>query len=157
VTAVEEWRPIPDIPLYEVSNRGRVRSWNRVRDSLEPRILSPVKRGSGHLYVALPGRISRQVHHLVALAFIGPRPDGLVLRHLDDDRTNNRVDNLAYGTPSENQHDSVANGTHYRATRTHCPRGHEYSDENTRLYTPAGANKPYRWCRACDRSRKVSA
>jgi len=37
-------------------------------------------------------------------------------------------------------------GARQRA-KTHCPRGHEYTPENTR-HTPVG-----RWCRTCDRER----
>jgi hypothetical protein len=39
---------------------------------------------------------------LVALAFLGPCPDGQEVRHLDGDPLNNRVDNLEYGSRTEN-------------------------------------------------------
>lgn len=54
----------------------------------------------------------RYIHRLVAEAFI-PNPDNLpIVRHLDDDRSNNCVDNLAWGTQKDNYEDSVRNGTH---------------------------------------------
>jgi hypothetical protein len=43
------------------------------------------------------------------------------------------VSNLRYGTRSENIRDNVRHGTHNKSTRTHCPRGHLYSPENTYL------------------------
>lgn len=46
-----------------------------------------------------------RVHSLIALAWLGPRPPGAVLRHLDDNRANNRPDNLAHGTQGENMTD----------------------------------------------------
>lgn len=51
------------------------------------------------------------VHTLVARMFIGPRPRGMEIRHLDGDCLNNRADNLAYGTPSRNQRDRHWHGT----------------------------------------------
>lgn len=57
------------------------------------------------------------VHHLVALAFIGPRPKGMVIRHRDGDPSNNRVDNLLYGTQQDNMADALRHGTVARGRR----------------------------------------
>lgn len=46
--------------------------------------------------------VPRRLHVLVAEAFIGPRPDGLEVHHIDHDRMNPRVDNLEYVTHQEN-------------------------------------------------------
>ena len=51
------------------------------------------------------------VHRLVLEAFVGPRPEGMACRHLDGDRANNRVENLAWGTYSENERDKLRHGT----------------------------------------------
>lgn len=52
------------------------------------------------------------VHKLVALAFLGPRPgDKWVIDHIDEDKTNNHRTNLQYITRSENQLKSYAQGT----------------------------------------------
>lgn len=84
-----------------------------------------------------------RVHAVVLNAFVGPRPDGMVCRHLDDDKTNNALSNLCWGTPRENQLDVVRNGNHFAANRTHCPRGHAYDEANTRTYRGS------RYCRTC--------
>jgi hypothetical protein len=86
----------------------------------------------------------RYVHSLVAEAFIGPRPIGLEVRHLDGDSTNNAVDNLRYGTHAENMQDRVKHGRDPQALRTHCPHGHGYTPENTYMQSAGG-----RGCRAC--------
>lgn len=52
------------------------------------------------------------LHLLVAAAFIGPRPPGKIVRHLDGNRKNPRWGNLAYGTYAENTQDAIAHGTH---------------------------------------------
>lgn len=47
---------------------------------------------------------------MVTDAFYGPRPEGLLTRHLDGNKLNNCIYNLAYGTAQENHEDSVLHG-----------------------------------------------
>lgn len=128
----EIWKDIPGYEgAYQVSNMGRVKSLPRsspivyrdgtvVQRCLRERILTPnVNR---HGYESLVLRCdgsdkTYEVQRLVAAAFIGPRPDGYETRHLDGNRLNNRADNLAYGTRSENQLDIYDyRGYHHRLT-----------------------------------------
>ena len=90
----EEWRPIDDYEgLYEVSSLGRVRS---IRKGI---ILKPEVVRGGYLQVGLhkKGKVKGfKVHRLVAQAFI-PNPEGLPeINHIDEDKTNNLVDNIEY-------------------------------------------------------------
>ncbi|MGC5078489.1 HNH endonuclease signature motif containing protein [Agrococcus sp. DT81.2] len=89
-----------------------------------------------------------RVHHLVLEAFVGPRPDGMFGCHWNDDPYDNRLENLRWATPSANSLDSVRNRTHAAATRTACPRGHEYTPSNTYVYTNRDGRQT-RSCRAC--------
>ncbi|UAK58596.1 HNH endonuclease [Mycolicibacterium smegmatis] len=76
-------------------------------------ILSGGLASSGYRYVSLSKAGDKKqfyVHHLVAAEFIGPRPDGMVIMHLDDDTLNNNVDNLKYGTQAENIRHSFRDG-----------------------------------------------
>jgi hypothetical protein len=50
------------------------------------------------------------VHHIVADAFIGPRPEGLEVNHKDRDPSNNQPENLEYVTHSQNMRHAVATG-----------------------------------------------
>lgn len=149
----EEWRAIPGYEgAYEVSSRGRVRSLDRVdsygrrRRGKDRRL---AKQRSGHLTVALSRdgeNVSYGVHRLVLLAFVGPCPDGMECCHWNDVPWDNRLVNLRWDTRSANQLDSVRNGTQHLARVTHCPYGHEYTDENTYRYP--GGNRACNTCRA---------
>lgn len=112
----EMWKAIPGYEgLYEVSNLGRVRSVDRtekcsngfVRSRSGTELKSyPVEGGYLDVQLSKEHRhVHRLVHAIVAEAFIGPRPNGLVVRHLDGNPTNNAVTNLAYGTQSDNLRD----------------------------------------------------
>lgn len=52
----------------------------------------------------------RELHILVAEAFICPRPDGMFCLHRDDDKLNITPENLYWGTPKENSLDRIRNG-----------------------------------------------
>lgn len=139
----EQWRPIDGFPDYQISNHGRVQSLKTGRPHLMK--LSPNHRG--YLMVSLSHgtrRMTRTVHLLVAYHFLGPRPEGMECRHVDGDKTHNSVDNLDWGTQSQNTLDQVAHGVHNMASKTHCPQNHPYDEENTRHLRDGS-----RECRRC--------
>ena len=51
----------------------------------------------------------RRIHCLMLETFIGPRPKGMCARHLNDIRDDNRIENLKWGTASENYNDAIKN------------------------------------------------
>lgn len=116
--------------------------------------------GKEYLYVCLSDRgvhKKLRVAAMVAEAFIGPRPAGLEIRHLNGDAQDNRAENLRYGTSSANKLDRLRHGTDRNASKTHCPQGHEYTPENTCMHGP---QRRWRRCRTCaraqDRARRLA-
>jgi NTP pyrophosphatase (non-canonical NTP hydrolase) len=107
----------PGYDGYVVSKNGDVGSLRpRNRNAEipeEPRILTPnTSSTGGYEWVTLYGQGSPRkvrVHDLVAFQFLGTRPEGLQILHLDDNPLNNHVDNLRYGTPRENAIDKSIN------------------------------------------------
>jgi NUMOD4 motif/HNH endonuclease len=144
----ERWLPVVGYEgRYEVSDRGSVRSL------LTSRLMSTRPGANGYARVNLTASDSQQklrnVHILVLEAFRGARPFPQAHgRHLNDVRLDNRIQNLAWGTPSENNYDRVRNGGHPAANKTHCKHGHAFDLANTHISTTG-----QRVCRACDRRR----
>lgn len=98
------WLPLADDPFIFVSEDGEVVSLN-----IAPgRVLKATKSGE-YLAIKVAGK-TRHIHRLVCETFYGPRP-GMLVRHLDGDRLNNRLSNLAWGTGAENAADKVLHGT----------------------------------------------
>lgn len=56
------------------------------------------------------GRLIKTHPHDILITFVGPRPPGQLARHLNDDPTDNRAVNLAWGTTSDNWADARRNG-----------------------------------------------
>lgn len=159
----EKWNPVVDYEgLYSISTLGRVRSEQRIAQrsdgttqTVHARILRSVADSKGYLRVNLFRAnvgVTRYVHLMVMAAFVGPLPDDLETRHLNGNPKDNRLANLVYGTRSENFLDAVRHGTHRNSRKTHCLRGHAFTDSNTYINT-----KGARICRTCMRLRQRRA
>ena len=117
---VEVWRDIKDVPGYQVSDHGNVRTLDRNILGKDGRVeyhpgkqLKPQRLKNGYLevYICADGkRIHRTIHNLVAGAFLGDRPKGYDVMHKNGVRTDNRAENLEYGTRSENLHSTYSYG-----------------------------------------------
>lgn len=131
----ETWLPVPGYEgRYEVSDFGRVRglpttSRNRLTGGISVRrrrILKVSRRQkSGHLHLVLQvngAKRNHTIHQLVALAFLGPCPAGKQTLHRDDDKENNTLGNLYYGTSKENGQDRVRNNRTAWGAKHHAAR-----------------------------------
>jgi hypothetical protein len=102
----EIWKEIPGFHgRYEASNIGRIRSLYRYINKRKiPLILKQVdSKGYRRLSLVKDGiHIVPTVHSLVMLTFIGDRPEGYHINHIDGNKANNKLSNLEYVTPSEN-------------------------------------------------------
>lgn len=134
--------------FYEVSNRGEIHGCDRVvgaangktkRIKPKPRKLHAI--ASGHLYADLyrgRKRTKVAVHRAVLEAFIGPCPEGMEACHDDGNPKNNTVENLYWGTRSDNVKDALRHGTHYWASRTECINHHPYVDGSYSMRSNGG-------------------
>ena len=153
---MEVWKPVPGYEgFYSVSDLGRVRSDKRTivdknghSRRIPGAIITPEKKSSGYLIVRLcknHDQNKRYVHRIVLETFVGEAPAGMQACHWNDDKEDNRLENLRWGTPNENMFDRVRNGIHHNAVKTHCKWGHEFTPENT---VPQ-SNGKNRQCKTC--------
>lgn len=108
----EEFRIIEGFEDYQISNHGRVYS------SRYDRFLKPYVNGRGYLHACLCVKMERSckaIHQLVAIAFLGHNPCGmkLVVDHIDNNKLNNRVDNLQIITTRQN----IIKGIKYKSSK----------------------------------------
>lgn len=110
----EEWRDVFGFEGYQVSNLGNIRSFRDRHGGLkkEP---SPLRldSASGQPRVTLCVQAKKKrvsLAHLILEVFGKPKPPGSVVRHLDGNVLNNRLDNLTWGTQRENIQDNIRLG-----------------------------------------------
>ena len=109
---MEIWKDIRGYDGYQVSNEGRVRSFLNNRHGVcdNFHILHPIYDKEGRPTVCLRRGNRKLISRLVAEAFI-PNPSMLPLvRHMDDNPSNNNVKNLRWGTQKDNMQDCVSHG-----------------------------------------------
>ena len=106
---MEIWKDIEGYEgLYQVNNLGRVKRYYK---NSKEKILKPFSNRDGYLNVKLykEGKSKQsKVHRLVAQAFILNPEDKPEVNHKDEDKTNNKVENLEWMTRREN----INYGTH---------------------------------------------
>ena len=113
----ELWKSVPDWPSYEVSNQGRVRRFSYYVRSRGGKRLIPSKEIEPRtlnyqttVVLYAPGRKERYVSvgRLVLEAFVRLGRPGEVCRHFfNPDTTDNRLENLRWGTPADNATDQI--------------------------------------------------
>ena len=95
---MEKWKEIPGSHgKYQVNNNGVFRSLCRKK----VKVLKLYKLPTGYMQVNL-GQRTYYAHRIVWEAFNGPIPAGLQINHINEDKTDNRLDNLNLMTPKEN-------------------------------------------------------
>ena len=108
---LEEWKTVPGFSRYQISDIGRLRK------SLKDGRLIVIKPGitsNGYIKYGLSDdggvRHTLSAHRLVAISFLSPpTPEENYVLHENDDKTDNRVENLRWGTALENTADARKN------------------------------------------------
>ena len=93
---MEEWKSV-GFNNYQISNKGQFRNGDKI-----------LKGGTRSGYLTAQYNKQRDyIHKLVALHFIGERPDGFLIDHIDRNKQNNNVENLRYVSVSDNNKNSL--------------------------------------------------
>ena len=116
-----------------IAKRGRPGAIGNHWQQLKPHI----DRGYAQVALRRNGKLrSYRVHRLVLEAFVGPCPDGQECRHKNGVSTDNRLENLCWGTPKDNRADARRQG------RLSCGERHpiaKLTDESVREIRRRGA------------------
>jgi hypothetical protein len=110
-----EFREIPGWPGYRISNTGIVESCRsksgRITNSWHNIAYAYQKCGYPRVPLCNGGGVWRtNVHVLVLMTFVGPKPTGCMGLHKDGNPRNNNVDNLYWGTHKDNTDDRARHG-----------------------------------------------
>lgn len=118
------WKEIPGYEgLYSASNTGLIRAEERLIEYGDHRLnrTSPQRIKKQTMYskkyykvtITSARKIMRQVgvHRLVCWAFIGPQAEDIEVRHINGNGLDNRIENLCYGTKSDNMRDAIEDRT----------------------------------------------
>lgn len=102
---------------------------------------------NGYGMLGVGGKMLR-AHRVAHELFIGPIPDGLHVLHSCDNPPCVNPAHLRTGTRIDNMQDKALRGRNTNSNKTHCPQGHEYSQDNTALDADGK-----RHCRVCRRAQ----
>lgn len=151
---MSEWRPVLGFEgLYSVSDTGEVRRESGLTSNgrlWKGGLLSPSLNRHGYVKYTLhkDGIAHYKVaHRLVCEAFFGQHPkDKPLALHRDDNPQNNSVQNLYWGSLSDNQLDVLSNENNFGRNKTECVNGHEYTEVNT-YWNPRKGTRSCKTCR----------
>lgn len=85
------------------------------------------------------------VHHLVYTWFKSPRTKGLQLHHTCENKK--CVNPIHLEELTVGKHNATKDINYHNAGKTHCKRGHEFTEENTYIYR----NGKSRVCKTCSK------
>ena len=135
---IEEWKPIPGFfGLYEASTFGNIRN-------SRGKIMKTYKINSGYLCLKFSinnVRTTHLVHRLIAKTFLGEFPKRPEVNHIDEDKTNNSLLNLAWASSTENKQHSIKSGTYDKIFTLKNSLGKKHLPNPTSKYHNVGFDK----------------
>lgn len=150
----EVWKDVIGFEgLYKVSNLGRirsldkpVRSGNRYNKNTgvavkKGKVLKQADTGLGYLQVCLRKNNknhSLYVHRIVWETFNGPIPEDMQVNHINEDKTDNRLENLNLMTPKENSNWGTRNERVLKTKSTRVYSNPSYFSRKVFMYSLDG-------------------
>jgi|LakMenEpi03Aug12_release.lakeMendotaPanAssembly.Ray.scaffolds.fasta_scaffold206820_3 hypothetical protein len=124
-------KPIPSLPSYYATPDGRIfretygkgnPNFGGNKNLFIIELSQNSVSNSGYKlvqpYLNSKKRVLRYVHHLITETFLGPKPEGLVVDHIDRHKLNNHIDNLRYVTQTTNMKNCNYKPVEFRKSHT---------------------------------------
>lgn len=108
---------------------------------------------NGYGVFSYKGKNSMLVHRAAYEMLVGPIPEGMQIDHLCENKVCFNPDHLEPVTNRVNQLRNTEHWVSKNAMKTHCKRGHEFNEENTRMVPRDGGKRWARLCVPCERIR----
>lgn len=160
---MEEWKDIEGYKGYQISNLGRVRTYNKTTYTnkhgirhwknriLKERIDKKNKMLSVQLYKNGKGK-SYLIHRLVGVTFLGkPTDKNMTINHKDGNRLNNKLENLEWLSLEENIRHGFRNGLYHTQKKikliNKITKEIYYIDSMTKASLKIGKNHGYISCK----------
>lgn len=132
---MSEWQEASDRFWKKVDKAGPNECWN----------WRGGKPGKGYGRITVNGR-GMPAHRLSVLLSGRPIPKGMFVDHCCRNTKCVNPRHLRVVTPRINSIENSIGPTAINASRTHCPKGHEYTEDNTRY-----CSRGHRTCKACQK------
>lgn len=133
--------------VSRITNSIEKRFWSKVSKKRYCWFWTGYKEKSGHGKFRLTSSVVIGAHRISWILFNKKMPTNMVLHKCNMPNCVNPK-HLYDGTQAQNTRDSVKDGTHFEASKTHCNIGHKFTKGNT-LIVAKGAKR----CRECNRIR----
>lgn len=114
VLGFESTHVISNYGVVVRKERTLVDALGRVR-RFRARTITSCAKENGYFHAVITGEAGGQssihLHKMILEAFVGPRPEGMEVLHIDGDKANNQLSNLRWGTHLENCVDRSRHGS----------------------------------------------
>lgn len=131
-------KAIGGFPGYFVTDTGKIFSTKKTFQEIRPQL---DRYGYHHFSARRNGRsVTVRVHHAVATAFHGPKPEGLVGAHMDGNKSNNCFDNIQWVTVEVNNSHKIKHGTVAKGSKINTSRLKEHQIPAIRRLLSQGAS-----------------
>jgi HNH endonuclease len=105
---LESGQVLSNRPVINSFSSTKLTQWVLYKGT-QYKLMKPQLDSKGYPSVSLVGK-RKTIHSLLAKGFLVKGEGDVIVRHLDDNKLNNSLDNLAYGRHSDNYADAVRNG-----------------------------------------------
>lgn len=106
-----QYLPVPKFPGYWAGDDGSI--WSNKKNGFR-RLKPYILRGYEYIPLRKDNRKHKiRVHKIILECFVGKAPKGMITRHLNGIKTDNRLCNLKWGTHKENEADKTIHGTRF--------------------------------------------